>query len=99
MASSWKGMPDLKTLRRWMDRDAVLDRLGLEEKSPASDFFGGLGLFSIGILVGAGLGILFAPRRGEEVRQSLGEAWRSRGGKEWERDLGAEHAVRPPQGA
>jgi hypothetical protein len=86
MAMTWKGM------RSMMDRDELLKRMGLEERSPAGDFFTGLGLFAVGVLVGAGLGLMFAPKRGDEMRQAVGEAWRSRGkkGEEWERDLGAD---------
>jgi hypothetical protein len=90
---------DWKAMRGWMDRDAVLDRLGLEERSPAGDFFTGLGLFSIGVLVGAGLGLMFAPKRGEEMRAALNDAWRNRGKTAQDlRDLGAEAGVPGMQG-
>ncbi|HET7826254.1 MAG TPA: YtxH domain-containing protein [Anaeromyxobacter sp.] len=90
---------DWKAMRGWMDRDAILDRLGLEERSPAGDFFTGLGLFSIGVLVGAGLGLMFAPKRGEEMRAALNDAWRNRGRTAQElRDLGAEAGVPGMQG-
>jgi len=72
MALSWNGM------RRMMDRDRLLRQIGLEQRSPGNDFFTGLGLFSIGVLVGAGLGLLFAPRRGEDMRAMVSEAWRKR---------------------
>lgn len=90
MKMDWKGM------RGWMDRDAILDRLGLEERTPAGDFFTGLGLFSIGVLVGAGLGLMFAPKRGEEMRAALNDAWKNRAktGQDL-RDLGAEAGVMP----
>ena len=44
-------------------------RLGLERRTPAGDLFTGLGLFAVGVLVGAGLGLMFAPKRGDEMRQ------------------------------
>jgi hypothetical protein len=72
MELSWNRM------RRMMDREAVLRQLGLEQRTPGSDFFTGLGLFSIGVLVGAGLGLLFAPKRGEDMRAMVSEAWRKR---------------------
>jgi hypothetical protein len=72
MALRWKGV------RKMMDRDALLRQLGLEQRTPGGDFFTRLGLFSIGVLVGAGLGMLFAPRRGEDMRALVGEAWRKR---------------------
>jgi len=87
MALSWNGM------RRMIDRDRLLRQLGLEQRSPGSDFFTGLGLFSIGVLVGAGLGLLFAPRRGEDMRAMVSEAWRRRDPSkvaEVGREIGAE---------
>jgi hypothetical protein len=94
MDMNWKAM------RRAMDRDALLRRVGLEERTPAGDFFTGLGLFSVGVLVGAGLGLMFAPKRGEEVRAALNERWknRGRGGQDFERDLGSEAGVPSAQG-
>jgi hypothetical protein len=89
---------DWKTMRGWLDRDAILDRLGLEERTPAGDFFTGLGLFSIGVLVGAGLGLMFAPKRGEEMRAALNDALRNRmrGAQELGQELGAEAGVSTP---
>lgn len=74
MRMDWK---DLKKLRN-MDRDDLLDMMGLERSTPTGDFFTGLGLFAVGMLVGAGLGLLFAPKRGEEIRSQMSEAWRNR---------------------
>lgn len=89
-----------KAVRNAIDREALLKRMGLEERSPAGDFFTGLGLFSIGVLVGAGLGLMFAPRRGEEMRAALEERWRNRGRGEqdYQSDLGAETSVPPAAG-
>jgi gas vesicle protein len=93
MTMEWKAM------RRWLDRDAVLERLGLEERTPTGDFFTGLGLFSIGVLVGAGLGLMFAPKRGEEMRAALNEAWknRRRAAEDYVQELGGEAAATPGQ--
>ncbi len=84
-----------KAVRNALDREALLKRMGLEERTPAGDFFTGLGLFAVGVLVGAGLGLMFAPKRGEEMRATLEEAWRNRGRGEqdYQRDLGAESGV------
>jgi gas vesicle protein len=81
-----------------LDRDMLLDRLGLERRTPTGDFFTGLGLFSIGVLVGAGLGLMFAPKRGDEIRSALNEAWRNRArrGQDFQRDLGVEGGMSPP---
>ncbi len=86
-----------KAVRNAMDREALLKRVGLEERSPTGDFFTGLGLFAVGVLVGAGLGLMFAPKRGEEMRATLNEAWRNRarGEQDYQRDLGAETSVAP----
>jgi hypothetical protein len=91
MTMSWKAA---KKMMDRMDRDALLERLGLEERSPSTDVFGSLGLFAVGILVGAGLGILFAPRRGEEMRSMVGDAIKHRRMDEL-RHLGAEGAPSP----
>lgn len=92
MTMSWKGM------RGMLDRELLLKRMGLEERSPAGDFFTGLGLFSVGVLVGAGLGMMFAPRRGEDLRSMMTDAWRQRAGKHAGPDyqaMGAETAMPP----
>jgi hypothetical protein len=86
-----------KAVRSAIDREALLKRMGLEERTPTGDFFTGLGLFAVGVLVGAGLGLMFAPKRGEEMRATLNEAWknRARGEQDYQRDLGAESGVTP----
>jgi hypothetical protein len=91
MAKNWRSM------RRLLDRDELLRRAGLAHRSPAGDFFAGLALFSMGVLVGAGMGMLFAPRRGDEIRAAVSEAIR-RGRSavpEAYRDLGAEASPAP----
>ncbi len=95
MAMSWNSM------RKLVDRDVVLERLGLERRTPTGDFFTGLGLFSIGVLVGAGLGLMFAPKRGEEMRSALNEAWRNRGRRtqDFQRDVGVEGGMPPSPAA
>src|SRR5512138_1747757 len=85
-----------KAVRNAMDREALLKRVGLEERSPTGDFFTGLGLFSVGVLVGAGLGLLFAPRRGEDLRALVQDAWRNRANRQGGPDyqaMGAETAM------
>ena len=88
MAMGWKAM------RRALDRDELLDRVGLERRTPAGDFFTGLGLFSVGVLVGAGLGLMFAPKPGEQFRAALNEAWknRMRRAQDIQHELGVESA-------
>ncbi len=52
--------------------NSVLDRLGLEQKRGTMEVvLPALGIFGAGIAVGAALGVLFAPKRGEEIRSDL----------------------------
>lgn len=52
--------------------DSVLDRLGLEQKKSTMEvMLPVLGVFGAGIAVGAALGLLFAPKRGDEFRNDL----------------------------
>jgi hypothetical protein len=89
----WSNLADLrwKDLKK-IDRADVLNRMGLEERSPMADFFTGLGLFAVGVLVGTGLGIIFAPKPGAEMRSQLGERVRrgTRRAEEFGQQMGAE---------
>jgi gas vesicle protein len=50
----------------------MLEAMGLEERPSAlAVFFGTLGTFALGALVGAGVGLLSAPRPGQELRNKL----------------------------
>lgn len=52
--------------------NSLLDRMGLEHKRTTMDMMlPALGIFGAGIAVGAALGVLFAPKRGEEIRSDL----------------------------
>ena len=62
---------NLKELRH-LDKDDILDMLGLETKSSTAGWIAGtLGTFGLGLLVGAGLGLLLAPKPGRELREDL----------------------------
>jgi hypothetical protein len=51
----------------------LLDMIGLQPKrSAASYVLPGLGVLGVGMLAGAGLGLLFAPQRGSETRRMVG---------------------------
>jgi hypothetical protein len=67
-----------RMMRKEMQTDRLLRRMGLEHRSPSSDFMSGLGLFALGLAVGAGIGLMFAPRPGTEMRHVVGDTWRSR---------------------
>jgi hypothetical protein len=50
----------------------ALDRLGLEPKRDPNDLIlPAIGVFSAGLVVGAALGVLFAPKGGNELRGDL----------------------------
>jgi hypothetical protein len=55
-----------------MDKDDVLGMLGLEtSRSNSSRLLSALGTFGIGLLVGAGVALLLAPKAGSVLRQDL----------------------------
>ena len=55
-----------------MDKDDYLGILGLETKhSFANQLLGTLGTFGIGLLVGAGVALILAPKAGSELRHEL----------------------------
>jgi len=67
----------LQDLKAAMDRfpttDDALGYLGLSKSEPQQFSIASLGAFTMGIALGAALGLLFAPRAGQELRAQLGE--------------------------
>jgi gas vesicle protein len=62
---------NLKDLKN-MDKDDVLGLLGLESKSSTGAWLAGtLGTFGIGMLVGAGIALILAPKPGRELREDI----------------------------
>lgn len=62
---------NLKDLRS-MDKDDILGMLGLESKSSTSAWLAGtLGTFGVGLLVGAGIALMLAPKPGRELRENI----------------------------
>ena len=75
-------MQDIKN----MDKDDVLGMLGLEaRRSDTSRVLKALGTFGIGLVVGAGVALLLAPKAGSELRQDLRTKFR-RDGKDSDGD-------------
>jgi gas vesicle protein len=57
---------------RDMDKDDFLGHLGLQTKrSFTGELLGTLGTFGIGLLVGAGVALLLAPKPGRDLRNDL----------------------------
>ncbi len=53
-------------------RSQLLDSMGLQEKRSATDIvFPMIGVFGAGLAVGATLGLLFAPKRGDALRHEI----------------------------
>jgi len=62
---------NLKELRNF-DKDDILEMMGLQTKSSTGAMLAGtLATFGIGLLVGAGVGLLLAPKAGRELRDDL----------------------------
>jgi hypothetical protein len=57
---------------RDVTKDRILGALGLTPKpSPVSEVLGVAGIFALGVVVGAALGLLAAPKPGRELREDL----------------------------
>jgi hypothetical protein len=69
-------MQDIKN----MDKDDVLGMLGLQAKrSDTSQVLKALGTFGIGLVVGAGVALLLAPKAGSDLRHDLRAKFRRDG--------------------
>jgi len=77
---------------RDLSKDDILGAIGLETRRTATDYIlPALGVFSAGILVGAGLGLMFAPKSGRELRGDIRERLTERRGTK----SGDRHPVKP----
>ena len=62
---------DLKDLKK-MDKDDLLNLIGLETRKDATDYLlPALGAFTVGVLLGVGVGLMLAPKPGNELRNDL----------------------------
>ena len=69
-------MMTMKDLRK-LNKDDVLELLGLESKQSTGAWLAGsLGTFGVGLLVGAGIALMLAPKPGRELREDLRERMR-----------------------
>lgn len=58
----------------WNNAERFLDTLGLEiKRENSSTFLTTVGVFSAGVLTGAALGLLFAPKPGRQLRDEVSQ--------------------------
>ena len=60
------------SLLRHLDRSDLARQLGLSRGRRWDDVLDAIGLFGAGVVVGAGLALLLAPRPGRELRERIG---------------------------
>ncbi len=64
----WNKLRNLKEL----DKDDVLELLGLETRRTTADYLlPAVGFFGLGLIVGAGLGLMLAPKSGAQLREDI----------------------------
>ena len=71
------GVNDLKDLRK-LDKDDLLNLIGLETRKDTTDYLlPALGAFTVGVLLGVGVGLMLAPKPGNELRTDLRNRFQS----------------------
>jgi hypothetical protein len=61
---------NLKELKK-LDADDLLEYVGLQRRDSNDWIVPAISALGVGLLVGAGLGLLFAPKEGSELRRGL----------------------------
>lgn len=62
---------------RDLSKDDILSVLGLSVRPTTTQkILGGAGLFGVGLLVGAGVALMLAPKSGQDLREDLGQRLR-----------------------
>ncbi|MEW6268121.1 MAG: YtxH domain-containing protein [Thermodesulfobacteriota bacterium] len=62
----------MELTRNLPSAEDILRSIGLQRARGNSDLLSGIAVFGAGMLVGAGLALLFAPSSGAEVREQIG---------------------------
>ena len=61
----------LKNLKK-LEKDDLLEKVGLQSRRGTMDtVLPALGIFALGVAVGAGIGLMLAPKSGAELRSDL----------------------------
>jgi len=69
---STRDLRDLKKSVGNMDKDDLLNFIGLETRRDTADnLLPALGAFTVGVLLGVGVGLMLAPKPGNELRSDL----------------------------
>jgi len=87
---------DVDTIRQSLpSRDELARALGLQASS-SYDMITLLGIFGTGIILGAGLAVLFAPKSGDDLRHDLATTVKDLGEQLSKRFAGTTSAAPPP---
>jgi hypothetical protein len=71
------GINDLKDLKK-LDKDELLNLIGLETRRDTTEhLLPVLGAFTVGVLLGVGVGLMLAPKPGNELRSDLRNRFQS----------------------
>jgi len=65
-------MSYLDKIMEYLDKDALVSKLGLEQKSSSGEkILSALGLVGLGAVMGAGIALLLAPKSGRDLRDDI----------------------------